>query len=90
MRWITTEHHLLPKSKGGSNKSINLIRLQDSFHKAFHRVFENKTPIEQLEYIKALNSNVLNVEVIHRIWDVLWEFKDPQYVYRKWVLVPKE
>lgn len=46
--------------------------------------------LEQLEYIKALNSNVLNVEVIHRIWDILWEFKDPQYVYRKWVLVPKE
>lgn len=84
----TSQHHLLCKSRWGSNIPKNVITLQDSLHRAIHRVFENKTPIEQLHYIKSFNSRVLNKEVVARINEVLWEFNDPEYVYKKGVLVP--
>ena len=43
-----TKHHLYPKSKGWTNNDVNILRLKDNFHRAFHMVFENKTPDEQI------------------------------------------
>ena len=77
-------HHLLPRSKNGSNSQLNLLRIDDRLHKAFHRVFENRTPIEQFEYIKNFNAKILTIDVQMDINKILCAmYSDSEYVYRE-------
>lgn len=64
---VKTMHHLVPKSLGGSNSPLNVRKINDSFHKAFHRVFENRSPIEQMAMITSLNSPCLTMDFCERV-----------------------
>ena len=54
-----TSHHLLPKSKGGSGIKENREDLSEDYHRAFHKVFQNDTPSEQIIRLLTLNNNCL-------------------------------
>lgn len=78
-----TSHHLLAKSKGGSGIQENRKGLSESYHRAFHRVFENDTPIEQIIRILEINDTCLQWDFkqdIIRILNLYW--KD---IYHLWI-----
>jgi len=70
---VKTIHHLLPKSRGGSNLPVNVRRVNDNFHRAFHRVFENRSPIEQIAMIANLNSPCLTMDFCEKVNTLLMD-----------------
>ena len=46
-----TRHHICPRSRGGSNSSYNIAKVPEREHDLYHRLFENKTPDEIMEYL---------------------------------------
>ncbi len=74
-------HHILPRSKYGSNSKDNLISLDMRKHRALHMLFDNKDPREQLERIIDLASTALTDEVKSDIIKVL-DIRDYAYWYK--------
>jgi hypothetical protein len=87
---VRSNHQLLPKSLGGSDESANVRRVNDNFHRAFHRVFENKSPVGQIATITNFNSQVFTLDFCVRVNELLKDAQDLNFVYRKGVLVPRE
>jgi hypothetical protein len=70
-RHTLTKHHLIPTSRGGTNHPDNIKRLRDHFHIAFHKVFDNATPDEQIKKILEINSTVIKKDVQKKILRIL-------------------
>lgn len=49
-----SRHHVLPQSKGGTDEN-NIVILSENVHKAWHILFDNKTPEEAEAYLVALH-----------------------------------
>ncbi len=48
-----TDHHLIPRSRGGETKPGNLMVVPERLHQAWHYIFRNMTPEEAMIYIAA-------------------------------------
>ncbi len=55
-----TEHHIIPRSRGGSNYHSNIVGLDKLFHHLWHIVFINMTPEEAMRYIRANRTIIAN------------------------------
>lgn len=84
-----TIHHLLPKSIGGSNNESNLRKVNDNFHRAFHRVFENRSPVGQIAMLTDFNAPALTLDFCARVNELLKDAQDLDFVYKQGILVPK-
>lgn len=49
-----TDHHMQPRSRGGSDEPGNIKRVPDKTHNAFHQVFENLTQEEAHQYLDEI------------------------------------
>ena len=83
MKNKTSSHHLLPKSKKGTWCKENRIDLKENYHRSFHKVFENDTPIEQIERILKLNESAIQWDFKADIEKVIELYKD--LYYHLWV-----
>ena len=81
-------HHIVPKSRWGSNVPENLVWLPEKVHVDFHRILSNKTPEEQLEHIRNKNATALTWIFKKRIAEVI--YSHPEYIYKQWILVPNK
>lgn len=80
-------HHLVAKSRWGTNSIDNLLRIQIRLHDAINILFWNATPQEQLLKVAHLNISTLTEKYANEVFEVL-TIKDPNYIYKKWVYVP--
>jgi hypothetical protein len=48
---VLTNHHILPRSRGGSDDKSNIARIVHKEHDLYHQLFGNKTPEEILDYL---------------------------------------
>ena len=81
-KWYN-RHHLLPQSRDGSNEPENIRTLKQTVHNAFHTVFANDTPAEQIKRLLRINRTVLQgdfIQDIERILDLYWED-----IYHWWI-----
>ncbi len=62
-----TEHHLVPRSRGGSNHPENIVLLPWKMHKAYHKIFGNKTIDEAVTYLDQFKEQELNVYIMYII-----------------------
>lgn len=85
---IVTVHHELPTSRRGADVEKNKIMLYLSLHDAFHRVFGNWTPTEQIKRLLYINSSCLSNEFKNDIYKVLSE-EDDQYYYKNGILLKR-
>lgn len=46
-----TQHHLIPRSRGGPTKRENLLEVPQRIHQAWHYLFGNMTPEQVILYI---------------------------------------
>ena len=76
------KHHILPRSRGGSNSRDNIVRLDVRHHKALHMLFINNTVPEQIDRILGIASTALTEEVKSDIIKIL-DIDDMQYWYKK-------
>lgn len=53
-RKFRTKHHILPRSRGGTNANANLTEWWNDHHEAWHCLYGNKTPKEVLAFVKRL------------------------------------
>ena len=51
---VYQDHHILPESRGGKRTKQNMKTVQDKYHEAFHLIFHNLTPQEQIEYLEEV------------------------------------
>lgn len=84
---ITTTHHIVPKSRNGSNIRANKTELDERVHIALHRIFSNMTPTEQIKKLIMINSTALTAEFKADVDRIL--STDDEYVYKRGVLVPR-
>lgn len=89
-KWLPeNNHHILPKSMGGSDRGANKIKLYTDLHDALHRVFGNGTPQQQLVQLLKINWKALTLEFQNDILTILEE-TDPLYYYKDGVYLPKK
>lgn len=86
MKKINNIHHLCPRSRieWDINNPDNLKKVNSNFHIAFHQVFENLLPHEQMAYILTFNKSVLNLKFVREVKDIL---EDKNYKYRDWIFI---
>jgi hypothetical protein len=48
-----SDHHILPKSRGGQ-KERNIKRVPSKQHQAYHTLLSNLTPDEVIQYLKEV------------------------------------
>lgn len=82
MPYSIDRHHILPTSKWGTNYFDNIIKLDVRKHKALHMLFDNRTPIEQIERVVDLASTALTEEVKSDIIKIL-NRKELDYWYKE-------
>lgn len=51
-----SEHHVIPKSRGGRRT----CSIPDNFHEAWHLLFENMTPKEICKFVDLLQQHMYN------------------------------
>ncbi len=84
-RWhkMITKHHMVPGSRWGVSADSNYRYIPHTLHSRFHRIFSNKTPLEQLAYLILLERNSYNPWFIEDIADLLlWENQEKAYKKR--------
>lgn len=80
-----SEHHILPKSRGGSSDENNIMVLRDTTHSAIHTLFANQMIGEQLISTVWLSAKALKGEVIWWLLDTFMskDINDPSQWYKK-------
>lgn len=46
-----TKHHVIPRSRSGSDLEDNLCWIDGDEHQKYHALFENRTPEEIMKYL---------------------------------------
>lgn len=44
-------HHIRPRSRGGTDDEENIVFIDIRRHETYHKLFDNKTPEEIIEYL---------------------------------------
>ena len=71
---MTNVHHILPRSRGGSDNKVNKQRMNLVSHEDHHKVFNNKTPTEQIIHGLILNEQVLSKEFLTAMMGLIAEY----------------
>jgi hypothetical protein len=66
-------HHIVPRSRNGSNNDENLVMLKETTHRAIHTLYANKLIAEQLITTLDLSEQAMRPEVRERLLEVLQE-----------------
>lgn len=64
-------HHILPKSRRGSNDPCNLEMIKDNRHRAIHTLFQNQLIAEQLITTVNISAKALRDDVRKWLIDTL-------------------
>jgi hypothetical protein len=67
------EHHIVPKSRNGTNDPDNKKMAEYNLHHNFHTVFGNLAPHEQIVELLKWNSQALEKPPIECIMDLISE-----------------
>ena len=77
-----TKHHIIPKSKHWTSHINNIARIKDMKHRAFHMVFDNQTPAEQLGTIVDITWKAFNKVFADDIMSVINDY-DEEEIYNE-------
>lgn len=80
-----TYHHIVPRSKGWSNEWHNLKSMKENIHVAFHQVFLNKEPHEQIATLLDINHTALTRIFKKEIYEILNEANNDWWIYKNWI-----
>jgi hypothetical protein len=47
-----SKHHIIPKSRGGSNEPKNISTVESKRHNLYHQLFGNRTPPEIIRMLR--------------------------------------
>lgn len=64
-------HHILCKSRFGSNNPCNLEMIKDNYHRAIHQLFQNQMIAEQLITTVNISAKALREDVRKWLLDTL-------------------
>jgi hypothetical protein len=51
MKKKKTKHHIIPRSRGGTDDIENIVYIPSRKHEYYHALFENRTPEEIISYL---------------------------------------
>lgn len=67
-----TKHHIVPQSRDGVTSERNIVMLPEHVHVNLHRIFSNKTPTEQIEWLMNINSTALQDRFKRRVAELIY------------------
>jgi len=47
----TSNHHIIPRVRGGSDGEENVVSVNQDLHNKYHNLFQSRTPDEILEFL---------------------------------------
>ena len=50
-KYQLTQHHIIPRSRGGPTRNYNLKMVPRDRHEKYHTLFSNRTPEEIVDYL---------------------------------------
>ena len=69
-------HHLIPTWAWGPNIPINKKTIKDTTHVNWHRIFDSKSPVQQLIHVLTFNEQILSKNFVKDLIKVL-----DKYIY---------
>lgn len=81
---VFDRHHIIPRSRGGSDDTNNLIRILRTRHEDLHRLFWNKTPDEQIEQLLKMYDTARTKTFRKDLFDVLSSHQDNYFKEEVW------
>ena len=69
-------HHLIPTWAWGPNIPINKKTIKDTTHVNWHRIFDSKSPVQQLIHVLTFNEQILSKKFVKDLIRVL-----DKYIY---------
>lgn len=80
-----SRHHILPRSRRGSNEPCNIELIKDNFHRSLHTLFQNQMIAEQLITTVNVSEKALRDDVRQRLLETLTSknIYDPYERYRE-------
>lgn len=73
---VTTDHHRLPESYGGTRDPNNILKIKEHKHRAFHLIMDNLTPVRQHErLLRKINWQVHSTVFYRDMMQVLDHYK---------------
>jgi hypothetical protein len=82
-------HHIVPRSKWGSDIDDNITNLKKNVHVALHTVFANLSPHEQFEKLMNINNTALGNDFKQDLYKI-FTMNDIDYYYKKWILLRRD
>jgi hypothetical protein len=79
-----SNHHIMPRSRGGNNKETNIQTIPDNTHRAIHILFKNQHTLEKIQTIVALDEAILSQQFREVIMELLTDMT-PQEAYKQHV-----
>ena len=75
------EHHLIPKSRNGTNAPANRKLAEYNIHHKFHEVFGNLTPHEQIVELLKWNSQVIEKPAFNLVMECIKDVMNKDVFY---------
>lgn len=76
---METRHHILPKSRDGSNHPDNIVMLERKYHQRLHTLLGNLLPHEQIFELLAVASTALQQKFRKALMELLSDFQNSYY-----------
>lgn len=80
LKWEYDRHHIIPRSRGGSDNEKNLVRLLRANHEDIHALFGNDLPHEQIETLLNTYNTALTKGFRKDLLEVLLANEDKYYI----------
>lgn len=83
-------HHQCPWSRGWWRWNWNLLKLADTRHINYHRIFQNDTVNEAIiKILEEFNSTALTNDFRNDMMKILQE-NDMDYYYKEWIITNRD
>lgn len=91
MRDFIDRHHLIWQSYGWLTEPENIVRLKRKFHSNFHAVFDNRTPVGQIEFVGKFNASSLSRKFNKQLLELVNDFRwyNEIYAYKDGLFIPE-
>lgn len=89
-RQKTTEHHIVPSSRGGSEHEDNKIDLPEKEHDAYHIIGANNMPHEVIFHILSISRSALSDSFMEQMTALLSQPLKDIYQQHCFVRVTRE
>ena len=78
---VINPHHLYPSSRGGTSKNENIRSMPRIPHDDFHIIFQNLTPMEQIDLMLRIHRSDLRRDFREYVREIIYDSDQHDEIY---------